>query len=232
VVINVKNLYIIYKNNSKIIKAVKNINFSLDFGEYLCIVGNNGSGKSSLMKALLGLVPISGGNIKLGVGKSEIAYLPQINTIPLDFPATVQEIVLSGTQKNTLNLFYKKQDFKNADHALEFLDLIKLKNRRFGDLSGGQQQRVLLARALAKKPKLLFLDEPCAGLDETVTRKFYNILENLNKNNKTTIVMISHDSCQVENYSSKVLYLNKEILFYGNSAQWISSNKKVGCVHY
>jgi zinc transport system ATP-binding protein len=230
--VKVNNLTVKYKVGNKVTKALDDIDLSVESGDYLCIIGSNGSGKSSLLKALLGLVPTNGGSVNIGISKDETSYLPQINSIPSDFPATVGEIVLSGTQKNRKHLpFYKQKNHIDTDMALSSIGLLNLKKRKFGELSGGQQQRVLLARALVKDPKLLFLDEPCSGLDEAVCSQFYNILKKLNKEKNVTVIMVSHDSLQVERYATKVLHLSKKVVFYGNINSWKRHHQHVSCLH-
>ena len=212
------NYNIGYKN----ISAIKNINLHIKEGEYICIIGNNGSGKSTLIKSILSLVKLNSGGIKINCKKNEISYLPQNNAIFNDFPATVKEIILSGTQQTGFCFpFYKKEDHNLANLAIKSTKLEALVGRRFGELSGGQQQRVLLARAICKKPKLLVLDEPCTGLDESVSKNFYNLIYKLNKENKTSIIMVTHDMDKALNYANRIIKLNKEILFDGNISNFL-----------
>jgi len=229
--LKVNNMTIKYSSNysaedSKINIAVKNASFTVETGDYCCIVGMNGSGKSSLIKGILGLAPLSSGSIDYGVDRGEISYLPQINSIPLDFPATVKEIVLTGAQgklKNSNRLFsafYSKDDVKSANNALNLLKISELAKKRFGELSGGQQQKVLLARALCKNPKLLILDEPCAGLDNNTVDAFYGLLYNLNNLNNVTILMITHDLHDVRKYAKHIIEMDTELLFYGTAKEW------------
>lgn len=225
-VIDVKNLDICYKTGYKSIYALKNISFSVKSGEYVCVVGDNGSGKSTLVKGILGLISPTNGITKVNLGKDQISYLSQIGTVTAEFPATVMEIVMSGTQKSSIKLpFYQKSDFYLANEALEKVGIANLSSKLFFELSGGQQQRVLLARAICKKPKLLILDEPCNGLDQNVSTVFYNLLQEINKNHGTTIFMVSHDIKKAELYANKIIELNKSLVFCGAKEEW----KK--CVH-
>lgn len=219
--IKITDLDVAYKIGYKTTFALKNINFEINSGEYICIIGNNGSGKTTLIKSLLGLVPISHGKISINCKKDEISYLPQISSIPFDFPATVQEIVLSGTQNNQMRLpFYSHKNKEQAESAMQKAEISSLAKRRFGELSGGQQQRVLFARAITKNPKILILDEPCTGLDPIISENFYKLLYKINLENKTTIVMVSHDLSAVKKYASKVITLNKTLTFYGEKNEW------------
>ena len=177
------------------------------------------------------MVPTSSGKIIKNCSKDEISYLPQDNSIPLDFPSTVEEIVLSGTQTNNYKLsFYTKENRKKAQIAMEQSEIIQFRKRRFGELSGGQQQRVLFARAIAKNPKVLILDEPCTGLDPIISENFYNLLHKINLENNTTIIMVSHDISSVKKYASKIIVLNQQLLFCGSSKEFEKSpfggNKK------
>jgi len=237
--LKVKDVTIKYSSNyndynSKVNIAVKDVSFNVEFGDYCCVVGMNGSGKSSLIKGILRLTPLSSGYIEYGIERGKISYLPQINSIPLDFPATVKEIVLTGAQKNSKKLFsafYSKNDVKSADNAIELLKITEIEKKRFGELSGGQQQKVLLARALCKNPSLLILDEPCAGLDNNTVGSFYELLYDLNHVNKVTILMITHDLHDVQKYAKHIIEMNTGLVFYGTTKEWEEWEKSQSQYH-
>ncbi len=191
---------------------VKNCSFEIEKGDYICIIGENGVGKSTLMKGILGLVPLQGGEILYGEGvtKRNIGYLPQQNGVQTDFPASVYEVVLSGCiNKIGYSPFYKKEHKLSAKENMGRLDILDLKNQPFGTLSGGQQQRVLLARALCATDKLIFLDEPVSGLDPRVTAEFYALLSKCNRTMNISIVMISHDIQNALKFANKVLVIRE-----------------------
>lgn len=185
--------------------VVSGLNLKINDGDYLCIVGENGSGKTTLMKTLLGLIPLLGGSIQ-GLNKNDIGYLPQISDIQKDFPATVEEVVLSGTKK----LFYRKKEKDLMMFNLERLNITNLSKCKFSELSGGQRQRVLLARALCASKKILLLDEPVSGLDPKATAMMYEIINKLNKEDGMTIIMISHDLNGSLKYASNVLNVGEK----------------------
>lgn len=185
--------------------VVSGLNLKINDGDYLCIVGENGSGKTTLMKTLLGLIPLLGGSIQ-GLNKNDIGYLPQISDIQKDFPATVEEVVLSGTKK----LFYRKKEKDLMGFNLERLNIANLSKCKFSELSGGQRQRVLLARALCASKKILLLDEPVSGLDPKATAMMYEIINKLNKEDGMTIIMISHDLNGSLKYASNVLNVGEK----------------------
>ena len=169
-------------------EACKNVSFSLKKGDYLCVVGANGSGKTTIVKAVLGLQQIKSG--KIIFDRKCTGYLPQQNNIQRDFPASVKEVVLSGCVGK---LFYSKKDKENAKKQIQRLGLEEIENKSFSELSGGQQQRVLLARALCAAKDLIVLDEPVTGLDPVVTDELYSIIRKLNKEDGIAVVMVSHD---------------------------------------
>lgn len=171
--------------------VVQDLSFKVSAGDYLCIVGENGAGKSTLLKTLLGLQKPLGGKISLNVAAGEIGYLPQQTQIQKDFPASVEEIVLSGCLARK-KFFYSAEDKKLSAQNMERLKISALAKKSFRELSGGQQQRVLLARALCAARKILLLDEPIAGLDPEATADMYKIISELNRSGMT-IIMISHD---------------------------------------
>ena len=216
-ILKVSHLDIFYQS----VLAVKDVSFEIAHGDYFCIVGSNGSGKSSIVKGILGLVPLNRGKVEFNISKEQIAYLPQISTIPSDLPATVHEIVITGRQKSAKRIpFYSRDDIKAAKEAMALLEITDISNKQIGELSGGQQQRVLLARALCRNPKLLILDEPCSGLDEDITKGLYRILSDLNNRYNITILMVSHDLDKVKEYANRVAVMDNYLKFCGNMEEW------------
>lgn len=210
--------------DSKVI--VSDLNFSINKGDYLCIVGENGSGKTTLMKTLLNLHSPVSGNIITGDGLryNEIGYLPQQTIVQKDFPASVKEIVLSGCQGRCgIRPFYKREEKNIARENIERMGISNLSSRCYRELSGGQQQRVLLARALCATRKLLLLDEPVSGLDPKATSEMYGIIEELNRQDKITIIMISHDISAAVRYASHILHIGEEI-FFGTKEEYLKSS--------
>ena len=214
-----ENITIGYDNHP----IVENLNFAVEQGDYLTILGENGAGKSTLLKTMLGLIKPLDGKIVFDteVKKTDIGYLPQQTVVQRDFPASVWEIVLSGCLgKNGLRPFYTKEDKALAESNIKKLGLEDLKKRCYRELSGGQQQRVLLARALCSSDKILVLDEPVTGLDPKVTIQLYEIIDSLNKEG-ITIIMISHD-LQALKHANKVLHLGHEV-FFGDKEDYLKS---------
>jgi len=200
---------------------VENLNFEIKDGDYLCIIGENGVGKSTLIKTLLKLIkPVSGEVIyNENLVPTEIGYLSQQQQLMKDFPASVFEIVISGCQSKVgIRPFYNKKEKLAAREKIEELGLSDLMKRSFSELSGGQQQRVLLARALMAGQRLMILDEPVTGLDPHASQNMYDIINGLNKDGMT-VVMISHDVDEALEYATNVLYIGKQI-FFGDTAEY------------
>ncbi len=206
--------------------VAQHINFSVAQGDYLCIVGENGAGKSTLMKTLLGLTPLMGGRIVYGDGLEShaIGYLPQQTFVQKDFPASVWEIVLSGTLSQCgWRPFFQKEQKQLAEKNMRCMDIWNLRKECYRNLSGGQQQRVLLARALCASSKLLVLDEPVTGLDPRVTVDFYQLIQALNQEG-LTIIMVSHDIYAAVKYASHILHVEKEKSFIGTTQEYRKSD--------
>lgn len=209
------------------VSVLSDVSFSVNAGDYLCIVGENGSGKSSLMKAMLGLIRPYVGSITMsdGLHQNEIGYLPQQTEAQRDFPASVMEVVLSGTlNRSGFHPFYTKADKQLAIQNLKLLNIEQFTNHCYHDLSGGQQQRVLLARALCATKKLLLLDEPVSGLDPLVTAEFYRIIHNLNREYGLTVIMVTHDSDVAITEATHILHLHHKPLFFGKTEDYLASD--------
>ena len=202
---------------------VKDLSFTVNAGDYLCIVGENGSGKSTLMKTILNLTPPLAGSIRMeGLKSTEIGYLPQQTQVQRDFPASVQEIVLSGFQGRCgLRPFYTKAEKALASENLERMGMAQFARKCYRDLSGGQQQRVLLARALCATRKCLLLDEPVSGLDPKATAQMYEIIAELHREG-ITIIMISHDLNAALDDATHVLHIGEK-LFFGTREEYLCS---------
>lgn len=206
--------------------VVQHLNFQVDRGDYLCIVGENGSGKSTLVKALLKLKEPMSGEICMGDGLEAdgIGYLPQQTVVQKDFPASVREIVLSGCLgRFGFRPFYGRREKETAVRQMERLGITHLAGRCYRELSGGQQQRVLLARALCATRYLLLLDEPVAGLDPVAVQEMYELVAELNREEKITIIMVSHDIHAAVTYASHILHISEEPLFFGTKEAYMQS---------
>ncbi len=209
------------------IPVVKGLNFTVSEGDFLSIIGENGAGKSTLVKTLLNLIKPVSGTIETGDGldRREIGYLPQQTAIQKDFPATVWEIVLSGTlAKCGLRPFYGKKEKETAEYNLERMGISNLRNMCYRKLSGGQQQRVLLARALSATSRLLLLDEPVTGLDPEAAAGLYGVIKKLASEN-VAIIMVSHDIGAAVRYSDHILYISHEKPFFGTKEEFMKTGK-------
>lgn len=217
-VLSVRNVALGYGGSA----VVENVSFELIRGEILCLIGANGSGKSTLIKGILGLIPVQKGAIDLKCGRDSLAYLAQLNTADRDFPATVREIVLSGTQTKGRRIpFYTRRDREQAEEAMRLLRIEEFASRRIGNLSGGQQQRVLLARAIARRPEVLILDEPCSALDPAITEELYQLFSDLRGTLGLSILISTHDWDYVARSGDRVLVLNQEMEFIGPKDEWL-----------
>ncbi len=208
-IITIKNLSFKYSGNQNVLKK---INLEVNEGDFLCIVGENGSGKSTLIKCILGLNSIEKGKTEI---KEKAGYLPQKTDIQTNFPASIEEIVLSGTIVNSIKkIWYTKEDKEKANKIMKDLNIYDIRKKCFRDLSGGQQQRVLIARALCSNNSLIILDEPTNGLDPNIAKQIYSILSKMNKKKKVTIIMVSHDIDRAVKYCTRLIEIkNGEVVF-------------------
>ena len=199
-----------------------NINFNLKAGSYLSIVGPNGSGKTTFLKTLIGLIKPSSGTLKLfGYNVDEmpldlIAYVPQIKTLDRSFPAIAIELVVSGLRKGW-TWRVSKEDKVLALDILEKVSALDFAYKKLDELSGGELQRVYLARSLVRKPRILLLDEPATGIDLVCEISINKIINDYNKNFGTTIIMVTHDWSAAYHHTNNVLMINKNQIYFGDS---------------
>ncbi len=191
--------------------ALHHVNFTLNQGEFLHIVGPNGSGKTTLVKTLVGLIKPTGGTITIET--SHMGYLPQKLLSKTNLPMTVREVIYSGFSDQAL--IPKEEECLLIKSWLKKMEIEHLYTESMAYLSGGQQQRVYLIRALIAKPDLLILDEPTSALDPSFREKFYLLLDELNKNEKTTIIHVTHDLTDAVKDDCKIMYVDQTIKFYG-----------------
>ena len=220
--VSVSDVTLSYDN----LTVAEHVSFDVDFGDYVCIVGENGTGKSTLLKTIVGIHQPKSGHILFDcdIRNGDIGYLPQQTVVRDDFPASVGEIVLSGC----LGLlgkrpFFGAEERRIADKNMDLLGISDLKKTSFRELSGGQRQRVLLAKALCCARKILVLDEPVTGLDPLVTADMYSILRLINGEG-VTIIMVSHEIGEAVKQASKILHLKHGVEFYGKTEDYLKSS--------
>ncbi|QLH11647.1 metal ABC transporter ATP-binding protein [Nitrosarchaeum sp. AC2] len=222
-IVEIEHLTIEYPD----VKAIDDISFTVNQGDFLGIIGPNGAGKSTLFASMLSLNTKYKGIIKFfgtDIRKSknylkEIGYVPQKPIFEKNFPATVNDVVKMG--------LHKESDENKIDEILQQLWIHELSERRIGELSGGQQQRVFIAKALVNNPKVLILDEPVTGIDQQSIDLFYSILKELNSKQNITIIWSSHDLDAVNQLANHVACLNRTLFFHGESDEFFNNDDLV-----
>lgn len=232
--IDVKNVSVRYGAT----EALRDISCEIEKGDFVGLVGPNGGGKTTLAKAILGLLSAHSGKITL-FGQEinsfrdfqKIGYLPQKHTsINQLFPAYAEEVILLGLlSAKKWPKKINKNDWQKVDALLESLGIANLKGKLISELSGGQQQKVLLARALASNPEILILDEPSTALDPSSREQFFAHLKELNNQTNTTIILITHDTGYIGKYANKLLYIDRKLIFFGKIANFCPSGEIASC---
>jgi zinc transport system ATP-binding protein len=223
-IIEVKDLDFSWKTE----KTLEGISFSVEKGDYVGLVGPNGSGKSTLIKILAGLLVPQAGEVRMDT--ENFGYLQQKTSLANSgFPATVSEVVQTGLLrgKRYPRVFGPKDKIK-TEEALAAMGISALKSRSIGELSGGQLQKALLARALVSHPEVLILDEPTAAFDPESREAFYDLMKKKNSEDGTTIILVTHDIGSIGDYASKILYVDKTLVFFGTFDEFCSSESMTG----
>lgn len=214
--IEVHNLTVSYDGRP----VLWDVDFNLDSGKIIGVIGPNGSGKTTCLKTIMGLIKPSSGFVKI-FGKSldemreRVAYVPQRESVDWDFPASVLDVVLMGRYRNN-NLFKRtnKTDLEIAHQSIEKVGLTEFKNRQISQLSGGQQQRVFIARALAQQADLYLMDEPFVGVDAATESAILFLLQEMKSQGKTVLI-IHHDLQTVSDYFDYLVLLNTRLIAKG-----------------
>ncbi len=203
--IEIKNLTFSY--NKEVV--INNISFNVKKGDYLGIIGPNGGGKTTLIKIILGLLPLQKGDVLV---HGKCGYVPQKAAQEITgLPATVKEIIESGKENN-------EQKIKEV---MEITEIEKYENRLISELSGGERQRVFIARALVKNPDILILDEPSTGVDIAAQEKFYSFLKKINEKG-ITVIFVSHDINVIANEAKNVLCVGGEKTCFGTPQETLT----------
>jgi zinc transport system ATP-binding protein len=228
--LTIKNLSAGYRGT----EALRNVSFSVTPGDYIGICGPNGSGKSTMIKVILGLLQPTAGEISLlGTPLAKfrswqrIGYLPQgLQFFNPHFPATVDEVVRLGRLAGkSFPKSFNREDATAVERTMEWMGISHIKGSMIGELSGGLRQRVLLARALVNDPELLVMDEPTTALDPETRESFYKLIYEMNREKKATVLLVTHDTATIGKYASHLLYLDKEIVFYGSFDDFCNSTE-------
>lgn len=201
-------------------RVLEAVNFRMEAGDYVGLIGPNGGGKTTLIKVILGLIkPEKGSVCVMGVspekGRHFIGYVPQIQQDNMAFPIKVWDVVSMGRLKpNPLsNLYLTETDKAVIERSLKQMDVLDLAKRSINELSGGQRQRVTIARALATEPKILLLDEPTSSVDSRSSSQMYDLLAELNKS--ISILLISHDLTAISTYVKTIGCVNRRLVYDG-----------------
>lgn len=217
---NVSGAGVEFKNVSLILSGseiLKNITFEIKSSEIHCIVGTNGSGKTSLLRSLLGQMPHTGEIAVLNSKESVIGYMPQLLEFDRTLPITVEDFLVMIVQKEPAFLGLRKEKSDIIKLCLDAVGMEEKRKRLFGHLSGGEKQRVLLSQCLFPYPDLLVLDEPTAGVDAGFNVIFEHIVREMAKSG-TTIVWINHDLEQVKRVADSVTHLAAGSVIYSGEA--------------
>lgn len=214
--IEIENLSVFYGSRC----ALDGVSLSVPAGDFAVIIGPNGGGKSTLLKAILGLAEIRGGSILINgqpsaAARPAISYVPQRAAINPAFPISVREVILQGRMPagRALAHSFSREDRELTEEYMQRLEIDDLAKRQISQLSGGQLQRVLIARALVRQAGMLLLDEPTASLDAVSSDCIFRLLRELE--HRVTILMVSHDTRPLTTEADRVIALNRRLFYQG-----------------
>jgi len=213
ILVDLKNISFYYGE----IPVLEDVSFSIKRNDFMAIIGPNGGGKTTLLRIMLGLLKPDSGTVRVfdkrpEEGRKSIGYLPQNIFFDLNFPINVFDMVIMGRYREPIKK-YSENDVKSVLNALETVGMLEYKNRHISMLSAGQLQRILIARAIAREPELLLLDEPMSSVDPETQKSIYELFLELNK--KMAVVFVTHDIGAISVYIDRVLCLNRKLFYHG-----------------
>ena len=213
-VIEIEDLWFSYNGRP----ALRNVNLTVEAGDFAAVIGPNGGGKTTLLKLMLGLLTPDKGKVRI-MGRSpasardRMGYAPQESGGTNTFPISVMDVVLMGRMRGGGGFKrFTDMDRDACRRALKRVGVWDCRDRKLNELSGGQRQRVLVARALASEPELLFLDEPTANVDKKGESDIYSLLKELNQD--ATIIVVSHDMVALSSYIKSVICVSQDVHFH------------------
>lgn len=224
-VVHVSDLCVLYGER----KALADLDFNVDERSFVAIIGPNGSGKTSLIKALLGVLPAASGVVEVfgeqprRVHPGRIGYVPQVKTMERSFPAKALELVVSG-ERRSWPARINSADRGRAMEMLQGVGAEHLAERPLYALSGGELQRVFLARSLIRRPELVMLDEPAAGIDVAGASDLYELLEDYQQERNATVLMVTHDWHVAYHHATHVLLLNRRQISFGSPGEVLTES--------
>lgn len=225
-ILTVENFCLLYKNRS----VLENLSFIVKKGDYLAIGGVPGSGKSTLIRSILGLVNtgISGDISYHNIRKDEVSYIPQNSMQQKEnFLGTVREVIAVSLLSKKRGRAFKEEDWDKVDNLLKRLNLYDIKDQKINKLNKGQQLRANLAKHLITDPKLLFIDSPNSTLDMKNKIDFYQTIKNFCDNDNLTVIFITHNIKEICQYANKLLFLNKKdkTYYFGDSQSFFKDEE-------
>lgn len=210
IILSLRNVSVAYDGYA----ALEGVDLDIYDDDFIGIIGPNGGGKTTLVKAIMGAVPYSGTITFADALRSgnhrRIGYMPQVSQFDVRFPISIEEVVLSGlqTEKGFFGR-YRREDKAKARDLMEQMGIAGLAQRAIGEVSGGQLQRALLCRAIIAEPRLLILDEPTNFVDNRFEHEFYNMVKRLSE--KMAIIMVSHDLGTISSVVRSIVCVNRHV---------------------
>lgn len=215
--ISVKNLSVSYGN----VEAINNINLDIEKGDFLCVTGPNGGGKTTFLNCLLGILKPDSGEItingeKLAKSSVKISFVPQTAALDRNFPISVIDTVLTGGLGKGLHPFRKfsRNEKQKAIDVLKTVGLDGFSKRQISELSGGEFQRLLIARAVYSSPEILILDEPTANVDAAFENSIFSTLKELNRQGMT-VIAVTHNLKAAAEIPNKTAFISHTLRYFG-----------------
>jgi zinc transport system ATP-binding protein len=199
--------------------VLDHVSLAIEPHDFLAVIGPNGGGKTTLLKAILGLVRPWSGEVVFHLSsgndpRGRLGYVPQFSTFDRDFPLRIADMVLMGRLgRRSVLRPYSREDRAAAGRAIERLGLTGIARSHASEVSGGQLQRALIARALVSEPEVLFLDEPTASIDAESRETLRELLEDLNRT--VPIVVVTHDVTSLAPMVRRIACINRKLFYHG-----------------